>query len=53
MRSDRHTLEDAMPMWLLEYLLTNKVPAALTVKINSVLLAWPNDTDPLAEFLNT
>ena len=32
--ADRHTLEDAMPMWLLDYLLTNKVPALPIVTIS-------------------
>lgn len=51
--SDLQILEDAMPMWLLEYLMTNKVPAVPIVKISFVLLPWPDDPDPLPEFLNT
>ena len=40
--SDRHAVEDAMPMWLLEYL--DKL------NICYVLLPWPNDPDLLPEF---
>lgn len=42
-----------MPMWLLEYLLTNKVPSLTVHKISFVLLPWPHDNDPLPELLNT
>lgn len=51
--SDLLALEDAMPMWLLEYLLTNKCPAIPIQKISFVLLPWPHDEDPLPELLNT
>ncbi|KAH7917849.1 WD40 repeat-like protein [Leucogyrophana mollusca] len=54
--ADVYTLEEAMPLWLLEYLLLNKVPSLPVVKISFVLLPWPN-TDPdraqLPELLNT
>ena len=50
---DLHALEDAMPMWLLEYLLTNKTPAVPASKVSFVLLPWPHDGEPLPELLNT
>ena len=45
-----------MPLWLLEYVLTNKAPAPPNIKISFILLPWPNP-DPggeqLPELLNT
>lgn len=51
--SDLRALEDTMPLWLLEYLLTNKVPAVPVQKISFVLLPWPDDEETLPELLNT
>ncbi|SJL07627.1 uncharacterized protein ARMOST_10977 [Armillaria ostoyae] len=53
---DTHALEEAMPMWLLEYLLLNKASAPVQVKISFVLLPYPSkdpDTEPLPELINT
>lgn len=53
---DVQALEEAMPMWLMEYLLLNKVAAAAPVtKISFVLMPWNRDPDvePLPELLNT
>jgi WD repeat-containing protein 48 len=50
---DLSALEDAMPMWLLEYLLTNKIPPVPIGKVSFVLLPWPHDVEPLPELLNT
>jgi WD repeat-containing protein 48 len=50
---DLSVLEDAMPMWLLEYLLTNRIPAVTISKVSFVLLPWPHDEEPLPELLNT
>lgn len=53
---DTHVLEEAMPMWLIEYLLLNKVVAPVQVKISFVLLPYPSkdsDTEPLPELINT
>jgi len=54
---DVHVLEEAMPVWLIEYLLTNKIPILPPlVKIGFILLPYPNK-DPsgeqLPELLNT
>jgi WD repeat-containing protein 48 len=51
--TDVPALEDAMPMWLLEYLLMNKVPPVPITKVSFVLLPWPHDGEPLPELLNT
>jgi len=51
--TDLLALEDAMPMWLLEYLLMNKTPPVPIHKISFVLLPWPHDPEPLPELLNT
>ena len=50
---DVPVLEETMPMWLLEYLLTNKIPAVPVNKVSFVLLPWPHDEEPLPELLNT
>ena len=53
---DVSALEDAMPLWLAEYLLLNKVPpAAPPAKVSFILLPWTKDLDvePLPELLNT
>ncbi|KZT64082.1 WD40 repeat-like protein [Daedalea quercina L-15889] len=53
--NDARTLEEVMPFWLLEYLLTNRAPSAPVTKISFVLLPFPH-TDPhemLPELLNT
>lgn len=44
-----------MPVWLLEYLLTNKVPAVPITKVGFVLLAYPakNGEEQLPDLLNT
>ncbi|KAJ3840110.1 hypothetical protein EV361DRAFT_944237 [Lentinula raphanica] len=53
---DTPILEEVMPMWLLEYLLHNKLASAPPlVKISFVLLPWPNkdpDGTQLPELLN-
>ncbi|KAI0052794.1 WD40 repeat-like protein [Auriscalpium vulgare] len=53
---DIHTLEETMPMWLLEYLLLSKAPAVTVTKIGFVLLPYqskdPGD-EKLPELLNT
>lgn len=52
---DLAVLEEAMPFWLLEYLLTNKYPAVPIVKVSFIMLPWPSrDPDAqLPELLNT
>ena len=50
---DMLVLEDAMPIWLLECLLMNKMPPVPVHKISFVLLPWPHDGEPLPELLNT
>ncbi|KAH7889662.1 hypothetical protein F5I97DRAFT_1996070 [Phlebopus sp. FC_14] len=54
--TDIYTLEETMPLWLLEYLLFNKLVTPQSVKISFVLLPWSNP-DPtgvqLPELLNT
>lgn len=52
---DARTLEGAMPMWLLEYLLTNKVPPVPLIKIGFVLLPYPTrrGEEQLPDLLNT
>ena len=56
-KNDVQALEEAMPMWLIECLLMNKMPppVSVPVKISFVLLPWPTK-DPeqrLPELLNT
>ena len=49
-------LEQAMPVWLLEFLLANKIPPIPMVKISFVLLPFPSRGDgdeQLPELLNT
>jgi len=46
---DKALLEEVMPMWLLEYLLVNKVPALPVMKVSFVLL--PYNKDPNGEYL--
>ncbi|KAF4578770.1 hypothetical protein EYR36_000577 [Pleurotus pulmonarius] len=51
---DIRALEDVMPMWLLEYLLLNKVPDIPLTKLSFVLLPWVKDptVEQLPELLN-
>ncbi|KAJ7091399.1 hypothetical protein B0H15DRAFT_835950 [Mycena belliarum] len=54
--ADTHALEDALPLWLAEYLLLNRMPTPpAQVKISFVLLPWggKDGEDPLPELLNT
>ena len=47
-------LEEAMPMWLLECLLQNKIPAIPITKVSFVLLPYREpDGEQLPELLNT
>ncbi|KIJ17442.1 hypothetical protein PAXINDRAFT_168100 [Paxillus involutus ATCC 200175] len=53
--ADTHTLEETMPLWLLEYVLFNRAVASQAIKISFVLLPWPNpdpDAEQLPELLN-
>jgi WD repeat-containing protein 48 len=53
---DLRSLEEAIPMWLMEFLLTNKSPPVAVNKISFVMLPWPSkdhDREPLPELLNT
>ncbi|KAF7309790.1 WD-REPEATS-REGION domain-containing protein [Mycena indigotica] len=54
---DIHALEEAMPLWLLEYLLLHRMPSTPPqVKLSFVLLPWidkDNQDDQLPELLNT
>ena len=52
---DVNTLGEAMPLWLLEYLLTNKVQPIPVTKISFVLLPYPgkDGAETLPELLNT
>ncbi|KAH9475511.1 UBP9-binding protein [Psilocybe cubensis] len=53
---DIEALENAMPMWLTEYLLLNKIPLSTPLaKLSFVLMPWNKDPDvePLPELLNT
>ncbi|KAF5378167.1 hypothetical protein D9615_007561 [Tricholomella constricta] len=55
-KHDVQALEEAMPLWLMECLLLNKLPPLSThPKISFVLLPWPtpNPADQLPELLNT
>lgn len=53
---DTPALEEVMPLWLLEYLLHNKLPSnPPLVKVSFILLPWPNkdpDGTQLPELLN-
>ncbi|KAJ7446692.1 hypothetical protein FB451DRAFT_1536921, partial [Mycena latifolia] len=54
--ADTHALEEAMPLWLVEYLLLNHMPSAPPqVKISFVLLPWVgrDGEETLPELLNT
>ena len=52
---DARALEETMPMWLLEYLLTNRVPLVPVTKLGFVLLPYParKGEEQLPELLNT
>lgn len=53
--TDVQTLEETMPMWLLEYLLANKTPTLQVVKLSFVLLPYPTKNpgeEALPELLN-
>lgn len=53
---DVQALEEAMPMWLIEYLLMDKAPPTpVLVKVSFVLLPWPtkDPEEQLPELLNT
>jgi len=52
---DTRDLEETMPMWLLEYLLTNKVPLVPVMKLGFVLLPYPvrQGEEQLPDLLNT
>ncbi|TFK59698.1 WD40 repeat-like protein [Pluteus cervinus] len=53
---DLKALEEAMPMWLLEYLLLNKIPQSAPLpKLSFVLMPWPEkeEKERLPELLNT
>ena len=51
---DARALEEAMPLWLLECLLQNKVPATQITKISFVLLPYKEpEGETLPELLNT
>lgn len=52
--SDARSLEETMPLWLLECLLQNKVPTIPITKISFVLLPYQEpDGEQLPELLNT
>ncbi|KDQ58057.1 hypothetical protein JAAARDRAFT_129692 [Jaapia argillacea MUCL 33604] len=53
---DVHSLEESMPFWLLEFLLTNRVPPIPVTKLSFVLLPYPSrhpHEERLPELLNT
>jgi hypothetical protein len=52
---DMRALEEAMPLWLLEYLLLNQYPPVLPLKTSLMLLPWrrPDPNQQLSELLNT
>lgn len=53
---DLASLEEAMPIWLMEYLLFNKIaPPQQLPKVSFILLPWKGaeDEDALPELLNT
>ncbi|KAJ7252791.1 hypothetical protein B0H12DRAFT_1233874 [Mycena haematopus] len=55
--TDVHVLEEAMPLWLVEYLLLHRMPGAPPqIKISFVLLPWvgkDGSEEQLPELLNT
>ncbi|KAJ6591528.1 hypothetical protein DFH09DRAFT_1306267 [Mycena vulgaris] len=54
--ADAHALEEAMPLWLAEALLLNRMPSAPPqIKLSFVLLPWVgrDGEEPLPELLNT
>lgn len=54
-KHDVQLLEEAMPMWLIEYLLMNKMPPPPPlIKISFILMPWPtkDPEDRLPELLN-
>jgi len=52
---DARVLEETVPMWLLEYLLTNRVPTVPITKVGFVLLPYParRGAEQLPDLLNT
>lgn len=52
---DIQALEETMPMWLLEYLLVNRVPPVSVAKVGFVLLPYParHGEEQLPDLLNT
>ena len=52
---DTRILEGAMPMWLLDYLLINRVPPVPVIKVGFVLHPYPvrRGEDQLPDLLNT
>ncbi|KAJ7760582.1 hypothetical protein B0H16DRAFT_1369841 [Mycena metata] len=55
--ADMHALEEAMPLWLVEYLLLHRMPSTPPqIKISFVLLPWvgkDGSNEQLPELLNT
>jgi WD repeat-containing protein 48 len=55
--ADVHVLEEAMPLWLVEYLLLHRMPSTPPqIKISFVLLPWvtkDSSEEQLPELLNT
>jgi WD repeat-containing protein 48 len=56
--ADVHALEEAMPLWLVEYLLLHRMPSSPPqIKLSFVLLPWSGgkegDGELLPELLNT
>ncbi|KAJ7224291.1 hypothetical protein GGX14DRAFT_424983, partial [Mycena pura] len=55
--TDTHALEEAMPLWLIEYLLLHRMPSTPPqIKLSFILLPWvdkDNIEDQLPELLNT
>ncbi|KAI0031027.1 WD40-repeat-containing domain protein, partial [Vararia minispora EC-137] len=52
--ADVRALEDALPFWLLEYLLCGRAPVVPIVKVSFVLLPWKGEgEEALPELLNT
>ncbi|KAJ7116031.1 hypothetical protein C8R44DRAFT_880410 [Mycena epipterygia] len=54
--ADVHALEEAMPLWLVEYLLLHRMPGSPPqIKLSFVLLPWvgKDGEAPLPELLNT
>jgi WD repeat-containing protein 48 len=41
---DTGLLDKVMPMWLMQYLLTNKVPIVPSIKVSFGVAAWPGKT---------